>query len=251
MPFGREGLVIDWVGPVPRGARVSYFHEDAPSDVFAAADKATGARIPKDFPPKYTRDLQQVALFNASVLWDIRELHQWRRQYGFHEMTAAPARLLESYLGNGYLITETLIQHPPVPTPELYRACSIVLQRGVIVMAPDGDSWRETLYLRSHMHSAKDAENFVNFVPHGGIQMSFVTDSVWFPLELTRAIQEPTSYVVLDILTPHRLDAQHLPQSFRIEEAGKMEHHGQRYEVARLTARLSSRQASPDLRLKL
>jgi len=40
---------------------------------------------------------------------------------------------------------------------------------------------------------------------------SFASDTIWFPLETTQLIDEPESYVVLDILTPERLGAKELP----------------------------------------
>jgi len=110
---------------------------------------------------------------------------------------------------------------------------------------------RETLFFRSYLHTARDAEDFVNLVPRGGIQMSFASETLWFPLETTRGcVQEPASYVVLDILTPKPLDAAQLPKAFRQEKTGQMPYRGETYTVTRVTAKLAAKQKWPDLNLK-
>ena len=141
--------------------------------------------------------------------------------------------------------------------PQRFVACSVVLRRGVIVY----DKGRETLFIRSYLHSAKhaeakeqgveekEAEEFVNLVPHGGVRMSFASDTIWFPLETTQLIDEPESYVVLDILTPERLNAKELPQPFQVEKSEQMKYHGETYHVARVTAKLP-KQKTADLKIK-
>ncbi|MBD0328255.1 MAG: hypothetical protein ICV68_17685 [Pyrinomonadaceae bacterium] len=161
-------------------------------------------------------------------------------------MEEEPSAIFENYLRRGHVIIETLVQHPDVPNPELFRACDIVLQRAVIRFA-DG---REDLFLRSYFYCAQDAQNFVNFVPRGGLQISFASDTIWYPLELTRAIQEPASYVVLDILTPRPLDSKQLPEPFQIQKTGQLNYQGATYEVARVTAKLVVRQEFRDLEVK-
>ncbi len=210
--------------------------------------RVTGPDIPKDFPKKYLKNLQKVELFNASMSWDTQELARWEKRHGV-EMEKEPVAIFEDYLKTGHVIFTTLVGHPRVPDPQRWIACSVVLQRAVIVYA-EGSKGREKLFLRSYFHSAKDSENFVNFVPRGGIEVSFASDTIWFPLELTRVIQEPASYVVLDVLTPKPLDVKQLPEPFRLGKTGQMQYQGKLYSVTRATAKLAAKQKWPDLRLK-
>jgi hypothetical protein len=245
MPFGPEGLVISWIGPAPGTAKVAY----TDGQVFSTVARVTGRDIPKGFPEKYTQDLHEVEMFNASMSWSTNEVTSWHKRY-LGEIGQEPLSIFEEYLKKGYVIFGTLVQHPPVnPDAAQFKACSTVLQRAVIVHTRASPG-RETLFLRSYLHSAKDSKTFVNFVPRGGVQMSFASDTIWFPLELTRVIQEPASYVVIDILTPNPLGAKQIPQPFHIEEEGRMSHEGERYHVTRITATLAAKQKAPDLEIK-
>lgn len=205
----------------------------------------TGPEIPKDFPAKYTKDLKRVGLFNASMSWDIQQLVRWEERHGI-QMEKEPSAIFEDYLRTNHVIFSTLVEHPKVNDAARYTACSVVLQRGVIVYG----SPRERLFLRSYFHSAKDSENFANFVPRGGIEISFASDTIWFPLELTRVIQEPASYVVLDILTPKPFRTKELREPFRVGKGGEISYEGRKYYVSRVTAKLAAKQKWPDLRLQ-
>jgi hypothetical protein len=234
-------LIVTWLGPVPDTARVTY----TTGEIFAAAARVTGPETPKGFPEKYTRRLERVDLFNATMSWEMPAVTGWLKRHGI-EMEKEPEGIFAQYLKGGHAIFGTLVTHPRVPDPKLWVACSVVLQRGVIVFA----NGRQTLFLRSQFHSAKDAQAFVNFVPRGGIEVSFASDTIWFPLELTRVIQEPASYVVLDILTRGPLDTAQLPKPFQAEKTGQMQYRGGAFHVTRLTATLAAKQPWPDLRLK-
>ena len=216
------------VGPVPKGGKVSY----ADAAIFRAVAKVTGPEIPKGYPKKYTENLQRVDIFNESMAWDIESVHRWDKRNGITPTPEVTA-IFDRYIRRGHTIRMMLVEHPKVPAPDLYRACSVVLQRGVIIY----DNGRETLFLRSYMHSSKDSRNYVNFVPKGGIKISFRSDNIWFPLETTRVVQEPESYVVLDILTQRPLSEAALPRPFRITNRGKMQYEGKTYVVTRVTAR--------------
>lgn len=228
--------------------------------------RVTGREIPKGFPEKYTNDLHEVELFNASINTSIPEVVEWHKRH-LDEFAPEPLSIFSDYLNAGFVIFGTLMEHPPVTkTPEediaaaaaRFRACSVVLQRAVLISDPaptargatgSAPAGRQTLFLRSYMHSAEDSQRFVNFVPRGGIQMVYDSDTIWFPLELTSVIQEPVSYVVLDILTPQSLDAKQVPGPFRIEDEGRMAHAGRRYHVTRISATLDATQKWPDLRI--
>jgi len=231
---------VTWVGPVPAQARVAY----TDGAVFRAVNAVTGPEVPREFPQKYLRGLQRVELYNASMSWDTQALTGWEKRHGI-AMETEPLSIFDDYVKAGYVIFSTLVEHPLVPDPRVYASCSVVLQRGVIVYA----NGNEDLYLRSYFHSAKDGENYVNFVPKGGVRISFESDGVWFPLELTRVIQEPHSYVVLDILTPKPFDVGKLPTSFRAGRRGVVTLGGARYNVVRISATLSAKERSPDLKL--
>ncbi len=77
--------------------------------------------------------------------------------------------------------------------------------------------------------------------------MSFPSKTVWFPLELTTGISEPTAFVVLDILTTKPLDEKGLPTSFRVAKTAEMTFHGKSYKVFRVTAQLDTKQKWEDL----
>ena len=232
---------MTWVGPVPAQARVAY----TDGRIFAAVNAVTGPEVPRDVPQKYLKGLQRVELFNASMSWDTQALTSWEKRHGI-DMESEPLSIFDQYIRGGYVIFSTLVQHPTVPEPKLYAACSVVLQRGVIVYA----NGKEDLYLRSYFHSAQDSAHYANFVPRGGVRISFESDGIWFPLELTRVIQEPYSFVVLDILTPRPVDPRQLPTSFRAGRRGTISLGGARYSVVRVTAKLSAREKSPDMNLR-
>jgi hypothetical protein len=232
--------VVTWVGPVPDNARVTI----TDGEMFRVAADVTGPSIPEDFPEKYTKDLQEVEVFNASMAWNLDEVTRWQERQGI-AMEPGPSAVFEKYLDRGHVILETLVEHPPVDVPERFVACSVVLQRGVIVFA-DG---QETLFLRSYFHSAAGEDEFVNFAPRGGLEVSFATDTIWFPLELSQFILEPASYVVLDILTPQPLDERQIPQPFNLERMGRVNYDGETYNVARIRATLKAGEEVSDLEL--
>lgn len=216
------------------------------AEIFANAATATEPEVPRDLPQKYLKGLQKVDLFNSSMSWDAQSVTAWEKRYGI-EMQREPLSVFEEYLKSGYVIFSTLVRHPPVVDPRQYAACSIILQRGVIVYA----NGVETLYLRSYFHSAKDANTFVNFAPRGGLRISFKSDRIWFPLELTRFIQEPYSYVVLDVATPKGLDLRELPQQFQLGKKGTLTLGKESYQAVRLSARLPANERARDLSLRI
>ena len=238
MPFGPKGLVVTWVGPVPEQAEVSY----TDGEVFATVNRANGPDVPKDLPQKYSQGLTRVDVFNASMSWDAQSLTAWEKRHGI-EMEPEPLRIFEDYLRSKHVLFSTLVRHPDVPEPKLYARCSIVLQRGIIVYS-DGV---EDLYLRSYFHSAKDDKSFVNFAPRGALRMSFRSEKLWFPLELTRVIQEPSSVVILDLLTTKALNREQLPKSFRaVGGKGTVSLNGKSYHSVRVVAKLAAKEKSPD-----
>jgi len=192
MWFGDDGLVVTWVGPMKESAKVRL----GDGDIFGRAAEATGSDIPERYPEKYLRGLQETEVFNPSMAWSTDELTRWESRHGI-EMEPGAVEIFQRYLDTKHLLFMSLVGHPEVATPEDYVACSLVLQRAVIVF----DDGREDLYLRSYFHSAKSPDEFVNFVPRTGVHFSFPTDRLWFPLELTRLISEPVSFVELDVIS--------------------------------------------------
>lgn len=245
---------VSWVGPVPENAKVSYVD----SSVF---DKfANGARdeIPARLPKKYLNRLQRVDLFNSQLSWTEEELILWQGRHGI-KMKEKPLKVFRGYLKNEKVIFSTLVQHPIVKERESFNSCSVVLQRAIIFF----ENGREDLYLRSYFHSSHDddKELAVNFVPKGGLKISFETDKIWFPLELSGLIFEPASYLVLDIVTPYKMDlTSRLPKGFKvmgertlnlngIEES--MRRPNQIVSAQRIEAVLAAGKRWPDLNIKL
>jgi len=217
-----------------------------PGTIFREVDRVTGSEIPSAFPRKYTQKLHYAGLFNPATHWDTQELSSWHEKNGF-KLGEEPLSIFNQYVAEGYRIASILVEHPSVPKPELFAACNPILQRGDIIYA----NGMQTLFFRSYFHSTDGSGNFVNFVPRGGVQMTFASDTIWFPLRLDQLVSEPASYVVLDILTPMPLSTEQLPEPFEIGRTGPMSYHGVEYEVARVSARLEPKQAVADLRLEL
>jgi len=228
--------------PVPQDARVTY----ASPDIFVAVERVMGPEIPANFPKKYSANLQRVDMFNARISLDVDEFVRWQKHFNV-EMKKEFLSVFEKTFGGGQLVASTLVEHPSVSHPEHYEdACSVVLQRAVIVSNPA----EEIIFFRSYLHSAEDSGGAAaNFVPRGGFQVSFPSRSVWFPLELTTGISEPTAYVVLDILSSRPLNVKELPSPFRVAKTGKMTYAGKSYEVSRVTAELDTKQKWEDLHL--
>jgi hypothetical protein len=240
---------VTWVGPAPKLAKVT----PADPDLFATLEGTVGPEIPDAFPERYTDGLTRVDVFNSSILWDIDEVIGWERRYGI-KMESGPKKIFENYIRNGHAIFGTLVGHPQVVDPDSFRACSVVLQRGIIVMSGQ----RETLSLRSYFHSANDGGEAVNFVPSGGVTFSFETDELWYPLELTGVMPEPVSFLELDVLTKEPLqldlpDQVEAAKGRRLESTAEVDVAGARLYAARLSARLDveGERVIPDLRIAL
>jgi hypothetical protein len=235
--FGEDDLVVTWSVPVPKGAKVRYVDDQ----IFGLLERQMGSEIPPSLPEKYLKDLRYVDLSNAQMSTSVEETTTWLKRYGI-AMVDAPAKALRSYIDRGNHIFSTLIDHPAVPNFNLFGDCSIVLQRGIIVMSEG----YETMYLRSYFHSSDGKGTSVNFVPKGGLKIAFPSKTVWFPLELTKFISEPAAHVVLDILTPQPIKLS--APNFR-SAAGRLKVSlgAQDYYVTRLSAVLERGRDWPDL----
>ncbi len=206
-----------------------------------------GPEIPADFPKKYFVGLQRVNIFNQHISFDAEEFVKWQKRYNV-EMKKDFLATFEGSLKRGQVIASTLVEHPSVSHPERFKdACSVVLQRAVLISNPAPDGLRETIFLRSYLHSVEESRGAAaNFVPSGGFQVSFPSKTVWFPLELTTGISEPTAWVVLDILSAKPLNQKQLPSPFRVAKTGKMTYQGKSYQVFRVTAKLDTKQKWED-----
>lgn len=218
----------------------------ASPDTFAAVDQVMGPEIPSDFPKRYSENLHHVDIFNAHISFTLDEFVRWQRRYDV-VMKQEFSSIFEGSFKRNQVVASTLVEHPTVAHPERFKdACSVVLQRAVILSDPEQE--RETIFLRSYLHSVDDSgKGATNFVPRGGFQVSFPSKTVWFPLELTTGISEPTAFVVLDILTTKPLDEKGLPTSFRVAKTAEMTFHGKSYKVFRVTAQLDTKQKWEDL----
>lgn len=239
--FGEDDLVDAWIGPVPKNAKVRYVDDT----IFRQIERHVGPEIPNELPEKYRRELRYVDLSNAQISTSVEEAAAWLKRYGI-ALEDGPARAFRSYIERGNHIFSTLIEHPPVPNVIDFKACSIILQRGVIVI----NEGYETLHLRSYFHST-DGRNAANFVPKGGLQISFPSKVAWFPLELTKFIVEPAAHVVLDVLTPQPVKL-NVPNPFRVVGSRKRVTLGaQDYYVVRSYAVLEKGKDWPDFSVEL
>ena len=246
MPFGSKGLIVTWSVPVPQDARITY----SDGEIFTAVDRVMGPEVPADFPKKYSAGLSRVELFNANISTDSREFVLWEKRHNV-EMKQEPLRIFDSAFKKGQVIASTLVQHPDVAHPERFEdACSVVLQRAVIFSDP-ADS-REVIVLRPYLHSVDDtSREAANFVPSGGMRIALSSRTLWFPLELTSAISEPASYVVLDVLSSKPVNSRQLPGALRVAKTGKMKYQGKTYVVTRITGKLAANQKWEDMNLSL
>jgi hypothetical protein len=243
MPFGPKGLVVTLSLPVPQDARVTY----ANPAIFAAVNRVMGPEIPADFPKKYSANLQHVDLFNSRISFDMDEFVGWQKRNNV-EMKKEFSSIFDGSLKRGQVIASTLVEHPAVEHPERFEdACSVVLQRAVLVSDPAN----ETFFLRSYLHSSEPGGTTANFAPTGGFQVRFPTKTLWFPLELTTGISEPTAYVVLDILSAKPLDSKQLPSPFKVAKTGRMVFQGKSYRVTRVTATLDTTKKWEDFNIPM
>jgi hypothetical protein len=209
----------------------------------------SGGDIPKDLPPKYIENIQEVAVFNATQLWDLEELTRWEKRFDV-PMEREPAKAFEKYFKSGHAVLGALVNHPAVPDAARFSACNIMLQRAAIVF----DGKRETIVFRSYFNSADDDKNYVNFVPDRGVEASFASDTLFFPLALTRFISIPSAHVSLDILTPGTPKAPRfgeLPHPLEVVGQAAMLHQGSKYHVTRIAGVLQSGHDIPDLNLRI
>ena len=259
-PFklGNEGLVVTWSGPASKDGRFAVVH----GDIFGMKEETAPERIFKDYPEKYIKGLQQVDIFNPHISLSVDDFVEIQRRYEI-DMKERPLEIFRDYTNEDYAIVTTAIEHPEVPDPREYVLCSVVFQRGAILYR----NGRETLTIQSHLHSAKDEENFVNLVPRGGVQMAFSSDVIWFPLALSEVIDEPASYVVLDILTSEQtaIEQGQLPEPFQLVSTAQVsgeniseympagsaqDYAGETFNVARVVAKLEAGRSWPDLEVR-
>jgi hypothetical protein len=205
-----------------------------------------GPEIPARFPQKYRKGLSRSDLFNATLSWTLDDVTRTQKRFEI-EMESKPLEIFRDYIARGNVIFSTLVSHPRVPDPKQFRACSIILQRAVLVSNPP----IQTIYLRSYFHSAASAGEFVNFVPRGGLRISFASDTVWFPLRLTSVITEPEAFVVLDVLSRGGVTSEMVPKAFSAKRRGKVMLDGRAYVVTRLEGALSAKEEWPDLNINV
>jgi hypothetical protein len=240
--FGENDLVVTWIGPVPKGARVRYADEK----VFELIERQLGRETALELPDKYRKGLHYVDLANAHVSTSVREAEAWLKRYHI-DLESGPSRTFQGYIDRGNVIFSTLIEHPPVPNFPEFKACSIILQWGIIVI----NEGHETLYLRSYFHSSDGKGSSVNFAPRGGLRINFPSKTAWFPLELTKYIYEPAAAVVLDVVTatPKKLNP---PAPFRTDNMNvKISFGAQDYFVTRIKGTLERGKDWPDLSLQI
>jgi hypothetical protein len=245
-PFGPEGLVIAWTGPVPSQARISLTSHD----VFELVDRAIGPPAIDVPRQQHGTDVYSSEVFNVSMAWDLDEVRRWNDRHGFVISDEALA-LFSKYLETGkYAIFQSLVQHPAPPEEvQKFEACSVVFQRGEIFYDPD--SGRQDLFLRSQFHDTGPGGAAVNFTTTSALHLSFQTNpGIWYPLQVTKLNREPTS-VVLDICTPNPLKQTEFPKGFNVDKKGRVRYGVHDYHVCRLIATFGGEEEVPDFQLTL
>lgn len=197
---------------------------------------------------QYDSDVHHSDVFNVSMAWDLNEVRRWNERHALGISDKALA-LFSKYLDTGkYAIFQSLVQHPaPVEEMQQFAACSVVFQRGDIFFDPA--SRRQDLFLHSQFHDAGPGGRAVNFAPTNALHLSFTTNpGIWYPLQVTKLNQEPTS-VVLNICTPNPMKETQFPKGFKVEKRGRVRHGVQHYYVCQITATFAGGEEVPDLEL--
>lgn len=89
----------------------------------------------------------------------------------------------------------------------------------------------------------------MNFAPTSALHLSFTTNpGIWYPLQVTKLNQEPTS-VVLNICTPSPLKETQFPKGFKVEKRGRVRHGVHHYYVCQISATFDGAAEVPDLQL--
>lgn len=188
---------MTWTLPIPAEAKISCASPET-SNLLDRAARHAGGEIPRPVKGPFFDDVRGSDVFNGTILWSLDELEQWENRFGI-ELEKGPARAFQRYFDSGHVVYGTLVNHPEVPDPDRWAFCSIILQRALIVHT----GRRQTTVFRSYFHSRTDKKGeAVSFVPAHDIEVSFPSETVWFPLALTEFIAEEEAQVALDILTP-------------------------------------------------
>ncbi len=162
--------------------------------------------------------------------------------------------LFDKYLRTEeFVIFESLVEHPPVPHPQMYAACNVLFQRGDIYFA----NGRQDLYLWSRFQTtagmgpgaASATKHAIDFAPAYALHVSFPTDSIWYPLEVTELNTGPTN-VMLNVLTEKTLPDKAEVKGFRLEKGGRIDLGAHSYHLSHFRARFEGGKAVPDVRLK-
>jgi len=239
--FGSE-LVIPWAVPVPANAKVRF----TDGKTIDAVSPNSGPGAVPEFPKKYTTDSKRVEVFNSSMAWSVSQLLDIEKRFGI-EMSRDAIAVFEKYASTRHDFVVALVQHPPFSgSQDLTAHCSVVLQQGVIEFA-DG---KQTLHLRSYFYSANKSGGAVNFVPGNAVEITFETGEIWFPLSLTKLIGEPSSYVLLDIVTPEPMKSTNWGRGFQVTESKKITLNGKTAYVTHGSAKFDAGKDLDDLRLK-
>jgi len=214
-----------------------------------AVSKAIGTPTVSVAREKHGKDVLSSELFNASISWDMEGIRAWDDHHGLPVLSTEAVTAFSRYLEDGnFVFFHSLVEHPAVP--DAFRqeiTCSVVVQRGDIYYAKG----REDLFLQTQFHNASsDEAQFVNLAPTAVVHMSFSTDNLWYPLELTRLQQEPTS-VVLNLMTDGPIEPSELPEGLRVEKRAQLRQGLQRFSITQVTAILEGGAEIADLRVRL
>ncbi len=245
MPFGQEGLVVTWSIPVPAEAKITCASPET-SRFMDELGRAAGGEIPKRLDRRYTNNVVRSDNFNSTILWSLDELERWENRFEI-KLEEGPAGAFRRYFDSGHVVFGTLVNHPEVSDPSRWELCSIILQRALIVFAEG----RETVVFRSYFHSrTSNREEAVNFVPARDIEVSFQSESIWFPLALTEFIAERKARVALDVLTPSEVRSEGSCGGLDVKHRGFVSTGKRVFHTMRLAGDLKAGQGIDDLKLR-
>jgi len=249
VPFGSEGLIIAWTGPVPAKSRIALVERE----VFQPVNRALDLHDYERGGLEHNQPVYLSQVFNVGLAWTREETVQWNSRFGMH-LSKQAQDLFEKYLrSDEFVIFESLVEHPPVLHPEMFAACNVMFQRGDIYYA----NGREDLYLWSRFQTssgmgpgaAPATRTAIDFAPASALHVSFPTDTIWYPLEVTKLNTGPTD-VMLNVLTEKELTGKAAVKGFRLEKGGRLDLGARSYYVSHLRARFDGGKEVSDVRLK-
>jgi hypothetical protein len=107
---------------------------------------------------------------------------------------------------------------------------------------------KESLFLKSYFYSAKDPQNFVTFASPG-VEITFDSNKIWYPMKLSHLAEEGESYVVLDVIAQRHFEAKDLHKDILAGTKGKLKFDGKDFHVTRIHTKVEANKMAQDLQI--